>query len=105
LKEKKKKHNKYENQAKPSKEIDFHKMGILSEDDITRICNLFLEECISENIKKALIITGKGLHSKNGISKIKPIVQSVLRRKKEIKTFSDSRIDRGYSGAIELSFY
>jgi DNA-nicking Smr family endonuclease len=105
MKERKQKNNKYENLSKPSKEIDFHNRGLLTEYEITNICIKFLAECLSENTKKALIITGKGLHSKDKIAKIKPIVEKILSTHPQVKIFSDSRIDRGEKGAIEVSFY
>ncbi|MDX9971140.1 MAG: Smr/MutS family protein [Candidatus Gracilibacteria bacterium] len=105
MKEKFRKINKYEHLSKPEKELDFHNRGLLNEEQINTITKNFLGECINSKIKKTLIITGKGLHSKNGIARVKPIVQNILRSNSQIKTFSDGRIDRGDTGAIEITFY
>ncbi len=105
MKDKYRKINKYESLSKPQKELDFHNRGLLNEEQIKTITKNFLDDCVSSKTKKALIITGKGLHSKDGIAKVKPIVQKILSMNPQIKTFSDSRIDRGDTGAIEVTFY
>jgi len=98
------KNNKYESLSKPQKELDFHNKGILKKEEIIDLLENFIKECKNEKIEKALIITGKGIHSKDGRSIVRPIVENELSKNPEIKNFYESRIDRGGSGAIEVIF-
>jgi len=98
------KNNKYLQQSLPQAQLDFHGRGILSETQIQDIAEKFIKDCLKQNLKKALIITGKGIHSKNKTSVVKPIITHLLLNSTDVKSFYDSRVDRGFEGAIEIVF-
>ena len=104
-KQRKTKTNKYQNLTTPQKTLDFHNKGILTKQEILQILNEFIEECINNNTKRALIITGKGLHSKDNQPIIKPIIHSALTSHPKIKETTSARRDRGGQGAYEIKFY
>jgi len=101
-KQKKLKNNKYANLTLPQKTLDFHNKGILIKQEIIQILTQFIDECINDKTEKALIITGKGLHSKNSQPIIKPIVYSFLKTNTKIKEVISARRDRGGEGAFEI---
>jgi len=94
--------NKYADKVQVEAEFDFHGIGILLEADIINLLNKFLEQSLNGGLKRLLIITGKGLHSDEGVSKIKPIVLRELSKKSFVKNFNLARRDRGGDGAIEV---
>jgi DNA-nicking Smr family endonuclease len=99
---KNKKFNKYEDLGKPQAEFNFHDRGILSEDDIKKMADVFLSESLRKGFKKVLFITGKGLHSKEGVAKIKPFLKGYLLSKSVVERVYDGRVDRGGSGTLEV---
>lgn len=94
--------NKYEKQAEPQITMDFHKAGILSNDEIIALTKRFLERCSDKGLEKVLIITGKGIHSRNGQAVVKPLVEKVLAENEHVKTFSWAARHRGGDGAFEI---
>jgi len=95
--------NKYSHLAEPQVTLDFHKAGILTSKEINDLTKRFLELCSKKGIKKVLIITGKGLHSQNGVAVIKPLVEKILSNNEYVKTFSWAAINRGGAGAFEVN--
>ncbi len=95
--------NKYALLAKPQSQIDFHKAGILTKEEITALTKRFLERSSQEGLTKILIITGKGLHSQDGQAVIKPLVEKILRKNAHVKTFSWAPRNRGGDGAFEIN--
>lgn len=99
---KSKKINKYDNLSKPQAEFDFHNRGVLHPGDIKRLTNEFLEECQRRKLSKVLFITGKGIHSKNGMPVIKPFLRKYLMDLPFVLRVYEGRTDRGGSGTLEV---
>ena len=91
--------------AGPQLQLDFHKAGILTKTDIIALTERFLEVCSQKKLQKVAIITGKGHHSENGQSVIKPIVEKILHNSEYVKTFSWAPRTRGGDGAYEISIF
>ncbi len=91
-KQPKQKLNKFDNLSKPQEEFDFHDRGILTEHDIQKLTDEFLDKCKDRKLTKVLFITGKGLHSRHGMPVIKPFLKRVY----------EGRRDRGGSGTLEV---
>ena len=97
--------NKYEHLSKPTAELDFHGTGILLPNEITQKVDTFIIESLKNNHTHILIITGKGLHSRDGAAVIKPLVMKHLRKHNKVKSVSTARRDRGGDGALEVKLY
>lgn len=97
-----KKVNKYDNLSKPQEEFDFHDKGILTEYDMKRMADDFLDECRDRRLTKVLFITGKGLHSRDGMPKIKPFLYSYLKKLPCVVRVYEGRFDRGGTGTLEV---
>jgi len=100
---KKTKQNKYAHLSKPEAELDFHGMGILTENQVQSITDDFIKKSKQNKLKKVLIITGKGLHSRNEVAVVKPIVIAFLKRHEDVESCMEARRDRGGSGALEVT--
>ncbi len=94
--------NKYDNLSRPQEEFDFHDRGVLLPNDIRRLANEFLDECKSRNLTKVIFITGKGLHSRNGMSVIKPFLKKYLSDLPFVSRVYEGRFDRGGEGTLEV---
>jgi len=99
---KKPKKNKYDNLSQPEAEFDFHGRGILRDGDVRRLADEFLEECRDRGLSKVLFITGKGLHSREGMPKIKPFLRKYLLSLPFVVRVYEGRRDRGGSGTLEV---
>lgn len=95
--------NKYENLSKPQAEFDFHDKGILSESDIREMTDEFLDDCRRRKLTKVLFITGKGIHSRNGMPIIKPYLKKYLNSLDFVDRVYEGRFDRGGSGTLEVT--
>ncbi len=89
----KKKFNKFE--RKIEAEIDLH--GLMLKDAQVEFVNL-LEKSLSGDLKRVKIITGKGLHSVNGIGVIKNMVTDILKAHK-IK-YREGKPEEGGGGVV-----
>ncbi len=101
-KERKKKINKYDNLSKPQAEFDFHGMGTLTMAQVSKMADVFLDECRDRGLTKVLFITGKGLHSSKGMPVIKPFLKKYLLGKSYVDRVYEGRFDRGGSGTLEV---
>lgn len=101
-KERRQKNNKFDNLSKPQEEFDFHDRGILTEHDVKKLADEFLNECRDRELTKVLFITGKGLHSRHGMPVIKPFLKKYLLSKNFVKRVYEGRRDRGGSGTLEV---
>jgi len=101
-KQKRQKNNKFDNLSKPQEEFDFHDRGMLTPHDIRELADEFLQECEDRGLTKVLFITGKGLHSRNGMPVIKPFLKKYLLEKPFVKRVYEGRRDRGGSGTLEV---
>lgn len=102
-KKRKSKVNKYADKTEPQAILDYHDYGILTESEIIKILNDFILNSQKKFMNKLLIITGKGLHSQDNVPIIKPLVQKQLQSHPDVKSFSPARIDRGGTGAFEVT--
>ncbi|XP_068224959.1 uncharacterized protein [Palaemon carinicauda] len=55
--------------------LDLHHMTVK---EATELAIGFIEDCMDENPRKFRIITGRGLHSRNGVSRLKPRIIQIL---------------------------
>ena len=101
-KKKSPKTNKYDNLSKPQAEFDFHDLGVLTPKEIRDHVWDFLKTAKSRGLNKVIIITGKGLHSKNGAPVVKPTVKKYLESKPFVTRVYEGRRDRGGAGALEV---
>lgn len=101
-KERRKKVNKYEELNAVQAEFDFHDKGLLTMDEVREMADGFIEECREKGLSRVLIITGKGMHSDDGVPKIKPFLMDHLSRLPYILRVSEARRDRGGGGALEV---
>src|SRR6056300_898064 len=100
---KRQKKNKFDNLSKPQEEFDFHDRGILTPYDVEKLADKFLDECRDRGLTKVLFITGKGLHSRNGMPVIKPMLKKYLQEKPFVIRVYEGRRDRGGSGTLEVT--
>eukprot|EP00158_Paraphelidium_tribonemae_P001171 Partr_v1_DN24060_c0_g2_i1_m34717 putative SMR domain-containing protein len=63
------------NQSRPRDEIDLH--GLYVEEAKERVISR-IDECKRKNVKELRVIVGKGLHSSNGIQKLKPAILELV---------------------------
>ena len=101
-KDRKKKTNKYDNLSQPQAEFNFHGMGILTMDKVREMTDRFIGECRDRGLTKILFITGKGLHSKEGMPIVKPFLKKYLSGKSFVDRAYEGRVDRGGSGTLEV---
>lgn len=85
----------------PQEIFDLHDLGKMNIDQIEVEVENFLKYKRMEGISKVLIITGKGLNSPKG-PVLKPLVEKVLKRSKDVRTFHLASPERGGSGAFEV---
>ncbi len=100
--DRKSKANKYDNLSKPQAQVDFHGMGVLTMDKVREIADRFLAECRDRGLTKVLFITGKGLHSREGMPIVKPFLKKYLSGKSFVDRVYEGRVDRGGSGTLEV---
>lgn len=94
--------NKYDNLSKTQAEIDFHERGVLTMPEVKRLTNEFLSDCRFRKLTKLLFITGKGLHSRNGMPVIKPFLKKYLAGLPDVVRVYEGRFDRGGTGTLEV---
>lgn len=93
--------NKYAHLAGPQAELDFHGKGVLNPKQISQMLDQFLEDSYSKGLSKVLVVTGKGMHSKNG-AVVKPTVIKHLANHELVESANSARRDRGGDGALEV---
>jgi len=96
------KNNKFDNLSQPQATFDFHDRGILTQSQMRQLCDDFLKECLHQKLTKILFITGKGLHSRNGMPIIKPFLKKYLSTHSQVHNIYEGRRDRGGSGTLEV---
>lgn len=100
-KEKKRKVNKYEQATLAEDEFDFHGKGVLSEFEIRDMAHDFLWQAYQRRLYKVRIITGKGLHSKDG-AVIKPTLLTYIPTLPFVKQVTTAKIGEGGEGALNI---
>ena len=93
------------------KKIDLHGCTI---EEANRVIDQFIKKCFDENVTKIIVITGKGLRSKNienpylskDLSILKYSVPEFIENNKSLKQFiietTDAKIEDGGSGAFYI---
>ncbi len=71
----------------------------LRKKDVEEELHLFLTSAHRRGFKKVLIIHGKGLHSKGGVSVLTPVVEELLRESSVVLDFGRGKSQDGGSGA------
>ncbi|KAI8826633.1 DUF1771-domain-containing protein [Fimicolochytrium jonesii] len=67
------------NRGRDLSEIDLHGLSV---DGAIGAVKQHLGKCRKNGVKKTVVITGRGLRSSNGVAKIKPAVEALLREEK-----------------------
>lgn len=96
------KQNKYADLNVPEAEFDFHERGILTKSEICNLAKNFLQEASVQGLTRVLIITGKGIHSRENGPVVKPLLQEFLPTLNIVKQVMPARRDRGGDGALEV---
>ena len=94
--------NRYAHLATAERELDFHEFGVISGAEVKAKTLNFVQKAKSDGLHKIRIITGKGLHSKNG-PVVKPQVKRTLTAElqaRNIKSFYDEKHNAGGDGAL-----
>lgn len=87
--------NKY---ARPAEaELDLHMM---TRDEARHQVDEFLEESRSLGYKKIRIITGKGLHSENGVGVLNAYVKNILDGRS--CEYANAKYNEGGAGALDV---
>ena len=81
----------------PQSTLDLH--GLKGE-EAEKVVNDFLEECRRVNIRKISIITGKGLHSEDGVPVIRNLVSTILDNCPYVSEKTKAPFNYGGTGAF-----
>ena len=91
--------NKYKHLQTPQAEFDFHGLGILTHEQILNLADDFIQDSLESGYRLVSIITGVGLHSKNG-PVVKPAVEDFLKNHPDVESFSEGKFAEGGSGVF-----
>ena len=80
-------------------ELDLHEMVL---DDALTATRSFLDRSFAKGYRKVRIITGKGIHSKNGEAVLRPSVIDVCRSHPKVREVSVPKASEGGSGALSV---
>ena len=89
--------NKYKHLRLPQAEFDFHGLGILTHAQILDLADDFVQECVEQGYTLVSIITGIGIHSKNG-PVVKPVIEDFLKNHPDVESFSEGKFTQGGQG-------
>ena len=81
----------------PQSTLDLHGYTAREAEDAVRS---FLSECRDNGIRKVSIITGKGLHSEDGVGVLRSTVQTVLDESGLVSEKANAPVSAGGSGAL-----
>ena len=82
-------------------ELDLHEMLL---DDALAATRSFLDSSWSKGLRKVRIITGKGIHSKNGEAVLRPAVTDVCKSHPKVREVTVPKAVEGGSGALTVIF-
>jgi len=91
--------NKYQHLNLPQAEFDFHNLGRLTHQDILKLAEDFIADCLEDNLKIVSFIVGQGIHSANG-PVIKPLLAEWLSNHPAVKSFSSGKFGAGGEGVF-----
>ena len=80
-------------------ELDLHEMLL---DDALAATRSFLDSSWSKGLRKVRIITGKGIHSKNGEAVLRPAVTDVCKSHPKVREVTVPKAAEGGSGALTV---
>ncbi len=86
----------YLKKIKPQATIDLHQ---LTKDEAWNRLNAFVSECKQKNLKKILIIHGKGIHSNGSDPVLGPMVKMFIEQDKRLGTSGHPDRNNGGNGA------
>ena len=82
-------------------ELDLHEMLL---DDALAATRSFLDSSYAKGLRKVRIITGKGIHSKNGEAVLRPAVTDVCKSHPKVREVTVPKAVEGGSGALTVIF-
>ena len=82
-------------------ELDLHEMLL---DDALAATRSFLDSSFIKGLRKVRIITGKGIHSKNGEAVLRPAVTEVCKNHPKVREVTVPKAVEGGSGALTVIF-
>ena len=82
-------------------ELDLHEMLL---DDALAATRSFLDFSYKKGLRKVRIITGKGIHSKNGEAVLRPAVTDVCKSHPKVREVTVPKAVEGGSGALTVIF-
>ena len=82
-------------------ELDLHEMIL---DDAVAATKQFLDRSYSRGFRKVHIITGKGIHSKNGEAVLRPSVLRICQEHPKVREVFVPKAAEGGSGALSVIF-
>lgn len=88
----------------PQEILDLHNLGNIIKEQVEIEVENFLKYKRLEGLSKVLIITGKGLNSPRG-PVLRPYIEKVLKRSKDVSAFHSASAERGGSGAFEVYLF
>ena len=80
-------------------ELDLHEMTL---NEAIPATEAFLESCHKKGCRKVRIVTGKGLHSKNGEAVLKPAITALCQRSPHVREIDTPKASEGGSGALTV---
>ena len=82
-------------------ELDLHEMLL---DDALSATRSFLDSSYAKGLRKVRIITGKGIHSKNGEAVLRPAVTDACKSHPKVREVTVPKAAEGGSGALTVIF-
>ncbi|MCQ2411368.1 MAG: Smr/MutS family protein [Sphaerochaetaceae bacterium] len=80
-------------------ELDLHEVTL---EEAKRQTAEFLENCYAKGLRKVRIVTGKGIHSKNGEAVLKPVITAVVTNHPRVREVFTPKAAEGGSGALSV---
>jgi len=93
--------NKYKQFNQAEVELDFHNRGPMIHQQILDLADEFIKESLNDGYSLISIITGVGIHSKNG-PVIKPLIEDLLRSHPLVKDFKEGKFTQGGQGVFKV---
>ena len=82
-------------------ELDLHEMIL---EDAAVATRQFLDRSFARGLKKVHVITGKGIHSKNGEAVLRPLIIRICRSHPKVREVTVPKASEGGSGALTVIF-
>ena len=82
---------------KAQSELDLHEMRL---EDAIQATNSFIETSYRSGLRKIMVVTGKGIHSKNGEAVLRPVIEKFCRQHSLVREVSVPKAAQGGSGAL-----